>query len=126
MSLEVRFTTNTSDLGGHFGNGAFTAPVTGIYSIGSHFNLLNINSTNYFLVKGNHLNSSGSGLQEYYVAHTEYTEGSSGSQNSYNYDAYQALNIYMSKGDIYRYEAFSGSSNGVITTASYFSVCLIG
>jgi len=120
------FTTNSSDIGGHFSGGIFTAPVTGIYSIGSHFNLYAINSTNYFLVKGNHLNSSGSGLGEYYVAHTEYTEGSGGSHNAYNYDAYQALNLYMAKGDIYRYEAFSGSSNGQITTASYFSVCLIG
>ena len=120
------FSTNTSDLGGHFSNGAFVAPVTGIYSIGSHFNLQSIGSTNYFLVKGNHLNSSGSGLQEYYVAHTEYSEGSGDSHNTYGYDAYQAINIYMSKGDIYRYEAFSGSSSGVIATASYFSVCLIG
>lgn len=120
------FTTSPSDLGGHFSGGIFTAPVTGIYSIGSHFNLYNIGSTNYFLVKGNHLNSSNSGLQEYYVAHTEYTEGSSDSHNAYGYDAYQAINIYMSKGDKYRYEAFSGSSSGQITTASYFSVCLIG
>ena len=120
------FTTSPSDLGTHFSNGAFTAPVTGIYSIGSHFNLYNIDSTNYFLVKGNHLNSSGSGLQEYYVAHTENSEGSGDSDNYYGYDAYQALNLYMSKGDIYRYEAFSGSSSGSISTASYFSVCLIG
>lgn len=120
------FTTNASDLGGHFSNGAFVAPVTGIYSIGSHFMIYSVSATNYFLVKGNHLNSSGSGLQEYYVKHTEYTEGSSNSHNYYGYDSNQSLNLYMSKGDIYRYEAFSGSGNGHVGTASYFSVCLIG
>ena len=120
------FTTNTSDLGSHFSGGIFTAPVTGIYSIGSHFMVYDVSSTNYFLLKGNHVNSSNSGIQEYYVKHTEYTEGSGDSHNYYGYDSHQSLNLYMSKGDKYRYEAFSGSGSGYIGTGSFFSVCLIG